>query len=252
LKVTGSNGRSAFCHASVGVNHRPNVELISPEDGSTIFEEYSSTLFLKARGTDPDNDLVQVVIQYQLSDDLWDKGTWSPFGLNQTQTYVPKNRPLSVGTYNWSATARDRDNNDFLSPRRFYRFRVIASTPPKPSCSASPTSGTAPLSAKATAGLYRGTGAKKLEGAIYYAYDFNYKAKNPQMMQPSTLDKTTAYNTYTTSGLYDVYCQIIVNGQAVKADGTLTSLLSDPNAWIRGDEIKVSSAGGGSGGEVAP
>jgi len=252
LQVTGSSGRTATCSTSVGVNHRPNVELISPEDGSTIFEEDTAGLTLKARGTDPDNDPVQVIIQYQLSDDLWDKGTWSPFGLNQIQTYVPQKRPLSIGNYDWCTTARDRSNNEFTSARKCFKLRVIASTPPKPSCSASPASGAAPLSAKATAGLFHGTGAKELKGAVSYAYDFNYKAKNPQMMQPSTLDKTTAYNTYTTSGLYDVYCQIIVNGQAVKADGTLTSLLSDPNAWIRGKDIKVSSAGGGSGGEVAP
>ena len=120
---------------------------------------------------------------------------------------------------------------------------------PKPFCFVAPTTGKAPLAVKATAGLNRGN--PPLLGPTAYGYDFNFN-KNPVMKKAAGIDKTSAYNTYSTAGVYDVYCQIIVNGQAVKVDGSLTGSLDDPSAWIRGGAVKVSPPGGTKGGEVAP
>jgi len=264
LQVSGNN-KTATCSASVLVNeinnNPPDVILDSPSDGDTVTpaETALPSFALRAHGTDPDNDQVAVNIQYYPteacrtsgSSDCIEESGWSSYAINAAQTYLPSNKPLSPGIYTWNATATD---GKATSPRKFGTFTVSDTadpTKPKPSCTASPTSGTAPLSVKATAGLFPGTGALRLAEPYSYAYDFNYKAKTPQMIQPFTLNKTTAFNTYTTADTYDVYCQIIVGGQAVSKDGDLVPLDSD-GAWIFGNTIKVSSAGGGSGGEVAP
>jgi len=167
---------------------------------------------------------------------------------NASQTLIPINRPLTTGTYQWFASASD--GGPQVTKRGVFMVEDnVIPVAPKPYCSVAPTTGKAPLAVKATAGLNRGN--PPLVGPTAYGYDFNF-SKTPVMKKAAEFNKTSAYNTYSTAGVYDVYCQIIVNGQAVKADGSLVSNLDDPSAWIRGGTVKVSPPGGTKGGEVAP
>ncbi len=266
LQAKGAGGTST-CSASVLVKDHPNnnppeIFLDYPANGATISVNDTNSLVLKAHGTDPENDRIIVDIQYYPTEICWspegsrrdpsciEQSGWSsPYAVNASQSLTPRNRPLAIGAYHWLALVTDGLNKPVTKTGVFMVAEDPPLVAPKPFCSVAPTKGKAPLAVKATAGLNRGN--PPLVGPTAYGYDFNFN-KNPVMKKAAGIDKTSAYNTYSTAGVYDVYCQIIVNGQAVKADGSLIGNLDDPSAWIRGGTVKVSPTGGTSGGEVAP